>query len=440
MIKSKTSLLSRYLTNARLVSVLFLSVSLFWQCISPPDFVGGDLLPDQDLLKVKTDTTFQLSGYTVPYDSLNSTFYKNSILGETYDPIFGRTQSSFLTQLILAKIKGSFKPKTVVDSAFLFLQLTSKLGNEPIGLSVFELKDSLVYDSLYNALEPNIDHRLLPLEIGTSVTPYNGDSKTLKIPISTDWLYNRIIAPVIEDSTLIFSQKNFLKFFYGIYVKPKTTFSSHAKGLYYFSNADTQSKMTFYYRDSIESDSVLTFSMVFSDYNMRYNHFKHNFNAVDPTIGLKFNAPELTQDSVFYVKGLGSARGVIVLDGIVSWLNKMPVSINRAELRIEQENHIGMPKDTLLNSLFAYSMDGFTKNQLLDQLANESTFGGYYSKSKKYYSLNITYHLQYLLKNPEKDNKIYIEPRDFSQNANGAVLRSGSHSRKMKLIITYTKL
>ncbi len=80
-----------------------------------------------------------------------------------------------------------------------------------------------------------------------------------------------------------------------------------------------------------------------------------------------------------------------------------------------------------------------TRENLVDRLVAEEDFGGDYSKSKKYYSFNITNHLQELLKNPDND-AIYVEPSNAYERAGGAVLRSGSHSSRMKLIITYTKL
>jgi len=79
---------------------LFFSV-VFWQCVSPPDFLGGDLLPDGDVFRVKTDTSFQFSVYTSDYDSLNTAQFGTAVVGETFDPIFGRSRASFLSQILL---------------------------------------------------------------------------------------------------------------------------------------------------------------------------------------------------------------------------------------------------------------------------------------------------------------------------------------------------
>lgn len=443
------------MTNSKFARPLFCSMKKFkvfsisllfalslWQCVSAPDFLGGEILPDDDFFRVKTDTSFQLSAYTQAYDSLNTAGFTLAMLGETFDPIFGKSRASFLTQLYLGWLDHSFGTNPTVDSAFLVLYLNDKLGNEPIEIGVFELADSLVANTAYNGLA-NIDHLISNIEIGTSATPYTGEEVKLKIPISNDWILNRIINPSLEDSTIMSSQTNFVKHLPGIYLAPKNTFASYAKGMYAFNYTSLESKLLIYYKNDAvledEKNENYNFSLVFSTYNARFNHFEHDHSLADPAIAVNFNTPENSQDTVLYVKGLGSVRSEIFLDDITKWIEKMPVSINRAELRIELEDHNQMPADTLLNQLLLYTLEDNQRMNLIDRSINEERFGGKYSKSKKYYSFNITYHLQSLLNDPSLKRSIIVEPRYAYNSAEGAVLRSSAHSQPMKLIITYTK-
>jgi hypothetical protein len=423
-------------------SFLVLITLSSWQCVSPPDFVGRDLLPPQDVFRVKTDTSFSLSAFTQKYDSINSSNFTNAIVGETYDAVFGKSISSFLTQLSLPRVAHKFGTNPVVDSAFLFLSLGAQLGNEPIQIGVYELADSLAADSAYNGLA-NIDKFVDPVEIGASVLSYNGDETILKIPIDTSWVKNKLILPTYVDTNMMMSQANFLKYVFGIRVAPKNSFAGYAKGMYYFDYTNSNSKLSIYYKnDEHETDTTNTnssFSYVFTRDNSRFNHFQHDFSLADPSISISFNSEDPTQDSVFYVKGLGAARGKIVFDDIMNWLDSMPIAINRAELRFELEEQPALPADTLLTNLTLYTLENSVKTELLDRIINEENFGGKYNKSKKNYSFNITHHIQSLLNDPEKDRIILVEPLFASQRANGAVLRSGSHSHKIKLIITYTK-
>ncbi len=422
------------------ISVLF-AFSL-WQCVSAPNFIGGDILPEDDFFRVKTDTSFQLSAYTQAYDSINTASFTLAMLGETFDPIFGKSRASFLSQLYLGWLDHSFGTNPTVDSAFLVLYLNERLGNEPIEIGVYELADSIVAKIAYNGLA-NIDHLISNTEIGSSAAPYTGEEVKLKIPINNEWVLNRIISPSLLDTAIMSSQDNFVKHFPGIYLTPKNTFASYAKGMYSFNYTNLESKLFIYYKNDAvlddEKNENYNFSLVFSTHNARFNHFVHDHSLADPAFAVSFNSPENPQDTVLYVKGLGSVRSEIFLDDVTKWIEKMPVSINRAELRIEMENHSQMPADSLLDYLLLYTLEDNQRMNLLDRTFNEERFGGKYSKSKQYYSFNITYHLQSLLKDPSLKRSIIVEPRYAYNSALGAVLKSPAHSKPMKLIITYTK-
>ncbi|HCY00948.1 MAG TPA: hypothetical protein DG754_12485, partial [Bacteroidales bacterium] len=283
-----------------------------------------------------------------------------------------------------------------------------------------------------------------PNPIGQSLLDYTGEKDILKIPINNTWVYDRLVAPTTEDSTIVESQENFLKHMYGIYVAPITTLPAYGKGVYYFDFTNTATKMVVYYKnDGQKADTAsLEYNYAFFESNKRFNHFTHDINAADPGMAIQFNYPNdpLIQDSVFYLKGLGLSRGVIVLEDVIRWLDLMPVAINRAELRFELEEHQNMPKDTLIEQLSLYKIVDYKKDNLIDYRVNPESFGGKYSKSKKYYSFNITHHLQSLLAQTDPDLNLYVEQINSYLRANSAVLRSGNHSNRIKLIITYTKL
>ena len=63
-----------------------------------------------------------------------------------------------------------------------------------------------------------------------------------------------------------------------------------------------------------------------------------------------------------------------------------------------------------------------------------------YNKAKKYYSIDVTIHIQNLLKGNNERDFFYLEPNDFKSFYDQGIFRSGSNSKPMKLFITYTKL
>jgi hypothetical protein len=413
--------------------ILLLFSTIFWQCISPPDYLGGDLITSQDEFNVKIDTLFSLSAYTLPYDTANTMYFSEAVLGETFDEIFGRTKSSFLTQLRLGALNHSYGDSVQIDSVFLFLKLKDKLGNEPIKVGVYELTDSLSSDSTYNALDP-IEGFYHPVPIGSrSMNTYNGDESVLKIAINKNWVDSTLIN---VDSVSMSTSDLFAKHLYGIYIKTEGDFASPAKGMYYFDYSSDQTKLVVYYRNKEQDTTSMSFTYLMNDYCVRFNHYQHDFSMVNNI----FNDTINPQQSVFYLKGLNGSRGVIMLDDIMNWLDSMPVAIHRAELRIELEDDPSLPPDTLVDRLFIYKKLNNKYTALVDYQISSDVYGGKYIKSKKYYSFNITFHIQEILTSGTPDKVLYIEPMLSYSRANSAILRSGSHSRRMKLILTYTKL
>lgn len=440
-----TALIGKFAQIVKTFFLLLIPTTLLWNCISPPDFLGGDLLPDDDFTHVTTDTSFSVSAYTVAFDSIFTNNFTDAVLGETWDAVFGKSTASFLTQLRLNQLNTTYGADPVIDSAFLYLKLLDKHGNEPLRFAVYELIDTLSADSSYNALA-SVEHLYNSLEepAGKTEIDYTGEENILKIPMNLDWVMNRLVIPSMEDSIINFNQDSFVNFFHGIYVKPLTSLPSYGKGMYYFDYSSEDSKMAVYFRDLENEDDSTTrkYEYAFLTGNTRFNKFSNDLDFADPNLKVKFNYPaeDLVQDSVFYLKGLGVAKGVLLFDDIIQWADSMPVAIHRAELRLELEEHEQIPKDSLTKQLFLYQMKDGKRVGLIDYSINSEVFDGNYKKPYKYYSFNITHHIQALLKKDDPDISVYIEPSQSYIRAHSAILRTGNHSSRIKLILTYTKL
>jgi len=406
---------------------------LFWRCISPPDYLGYDVIPSQDFLKVEVDTSFTLSAYTLVGDTLDARFFTEAIVGSVYDEIFGKSQASFLSSVILPSLNHDFGENPVVDSVFLILNLKESFGDPTIPMKIYvhELTDSLQEDSVYNALAP-LSNIYNPEPIG--FTNYQGDSQ-LKVPLSFEWAQKFITA----DSVTLSNQNNFDSLFYGIYVRTNP-FETLNKTVHYFDFTNTSNRIVIYYTKTVEEDSTTSsyFTMLLNTYCKRFNHFEHDYTAASPSLNINYLNDTTIQDSVFYIQGMGGVRGMLKLNDLKSWLDSMPIAINRAQLYIERENHSGMPADTIIDKLTIYHKEN-DKINLIDDYDIDAGAGGVYSRINNYYSFNITLHLQHLLNGDLKTDKLYLEPESYF-DANRTVLRSGNHSGKIKLKITYTKL
>jgi len=133
----------------------------------------------------------------------------------------------------------------------------------------------------------------------------------------------------------------------------------------------------------------------------------------------------------------------------------MPIAINRAELRFDVQDHSEFPSDSIITTLQPYysrdtdtstykvysrAINSLTDLTFLDDYYSANVQTTKYNRAKEYYSLDITLHLQNLLKDSFKNNYFYLEPTDFKANYKEGIFRSGNNSKPMKLIITYSNL
>lgn len=418
----------------KLLFISALSLGLFTQCYLPSDYLNNDSVPGQERLFVKTDTSFIVSAHTIEYDTAYIINFGEIVLGSINNNVFGRTKTSFMSELRLSFKDHDFGDSPTVDSIFLFLRINGYYGNKsiPLTVNVYELSDSIQQDSLYSVFSP-VTNMIHPTPIGT--TTYHGES-FLKVPISNEWANKLLLA----DSATMATQDSFSKYIYGLYVAAEYL-NEPGKAMYYFNYTDVRNSLTLWYTKTQADTAVhVKFDYQFTAFtprNMRIEHDKSTAVPSQAIIGLN---DTITQDSVFYLQGLAGTKGVIKLLDIAAWADSMPIIINRAELQIEPETPSFFEQDSTLTPINIFKMYQKKLIPISDLAFASSTFGGNYSKSRGYYSFNITNHIQDLLLEDSPDVNIYLESRSRYSRASQTILRSGSNSRRIKLIITYTKL
>lgn len=448
--------------------VIALSLS---SCYNEPEFIGKNLLPISDLKSVKLDTSFQVSAYTASTDTIPTGYYNYAVLGTYNSEIFGKTKSDFLTQITHGAAKdtlGTMSPRPAADSIFMYLRLAKAWGdvNKSINIKVYELSNELAPNSTkkdatgkdfpytkfvyYNGRELTVDGKYIPTLINSEPVTYNGTQKVLKIKLTQSFADKLTNAP----DTTFSDHIEFIKYLKGLYITSED-FGTTGGVLYSF-NYSLQVVLHYhYFSTKKQRDSLRTITYYTSSNLPRFNRIIHDYSTATSALKIKhiYNYDSLsnnnvTQDTMFYISGLGGVRGVIKLNGVSEWAKKMPIAINRAELRIDVQD-----KDSIINPLLYYSKRD----------TDTSSYKGYnavspydivslydysitqvqtarYSKPKKYYSIDITFHLQNLLKGKIKRDYFYLEPSDFKVNYKEGIFRTGKNSNRIKLIITYSKL
>jgi hypothetical protein len=271
---------------------------------------------------------------------------------------------------------------------------------------------------------------------------YNGDS-TLKFVLDTTMARRFLNADL--DSATVANDTLFTKYFKGFYVTCEDIVGND--GVMYFldySSNRTRLKLCYHNPDTL-GIKAYPFTIKTS-YSIRFNHFIHDYDLADPAYKIQHLDDTTTRDSVFYIESIGGVRGLIKLDGIEQWAQKMPIAIHRAEMRLELEDYpSAVSKDSLLSYLYYYvedNDDGFvyTEDQKV-ALATSAAIYAKYSKVKKYYTINLTKHLQALLTGDVTKKSLYILPHvNSSVTAGRAVLKSGSNRNRIKVVITYSML
>jgi len=425
------------------LAVFFLGLN---SCYNEPETLGGNIIPSSDLLSITQDTSFTVSAYTVTTDSIPGSLCGTAVLGSYNSPIFGKVRAEYRTKLDIEytgdTILYQMHPRPTPISCKLFLTKAKRWGQAdiPMNVTVYELQDS-VTSNYYNALgEPTERYYSTPISYPAV---YEGDS-TLRINLTSEFASKLINAP---DSVLTVNP-NFRKYVKGLYITTEPV--TGTGGVLYAFNYDAYIELAYKYRSEGDlKDTVFTFYTGY--YSPRYNHYTHDYTGtpvesvmlVDTTI--KSTTP---QNPVFYIDGLGGVKGLIKFNGLSEWKNtKMPCAINRAELRFDIDDTT-LPQDSVISPLHYYYRryyDNDFTNQSTDVIGIYDTEitkveTSKYIKAKKYYSIDITLHLQNLLKNNLKQDYIFLEPSDFKTFYDQGVFRSGSNSKPMKLYITYTKL
>jgi hypothetical protein len=420
----------------KVLSISVVLLGIFTKCYVPSEYLESDLIPEDERLGVEIDTTFILSAHTVSYDNIIDTRgFTEIVLGAANSNVFGHVKSSFISQIGLTSANFKFKQGSILDSAVLYLNLKAFYGDksETLNVSMYELSESLIVDSTYNNYLPN----MYPTPIGTAT--YQGESK-LRIPLTYDFANKLFTA----DSIHMARQDSFLNYIKGLYITTSSV-SSYKKAMYYFNLTDAANSITLFYRapNANLSLDTLQFKYQFSQSALRSLVFEHDHSTASPATAILNLNNTTTQDSVFYLQGLGGTRGLIKLEGLSDWANKMPVIINRAELRIEPEQvpiSIFEP-DSVFTEINIFKKNSANQYSAITDLQYYSgTFGGNYIKYKGYYSFNITNHLQEQLQSTTPNLDIYLEPRSRFARASQTILKTANNSKKIKLIVTYTKL
>ncbi len=416
------------------VYLIFLFLIPFFFSCEEPSFIGSEIQPPADRFDLRYSEDFTIRSFTYQTDSVETNRLRYSMLGSINDPVFGFSGGSFATQFGLYLAGHRFGTSPSVDSLILYLKYIEFYGDPeiPQQITVYELNDSLMYDSIYYS---DFDISAMYDEgnpLGTKVYSHSENDSIISVPITNEEFREKLLN---ADSTAMASSMNFLEYMKGFYIKTEPV-TGEGGAIYRLDLLSEDSRMTMYYTNITED--TLSYDYIINQGAARVNIYDHDHTETDFYDNL--NQSEI-EDSVVYVQGLGGLMTKVVLEDLETWRDSVPVAVNSAKLILKPEKldetiaDFPVPQNL---AIYYYNEEG-EFSPVVDFFLGSSYFGGRYDDEHNRYVINITSFVQYFITGEIKTNELYILVRDYKTNPGRVVLKGVDHSDPIKLEIKYNR-
>ncbi len=402
---------------------------VFFSCKKELSTLGLDLQPGSDKINGFSLDTVTLKAFTKREDSLSTDERTFALLGSYTDPVFGRTDASFLTQIRLSTSNVTFGTAPVADSIVLYLDYSSYYGdtNTVQNVSVYELENDVYIDSAYYS-DLNISN-YTPNNLflaNQNYTPKpNADSIAIKLNLS---LAQKFVD--VANTSNFLDNTAFVNWFKGIYVKTQSITSGGA--IIYFDLLSARSKITLYYHNDTVQNK---FDFLINSSCARVNLFNHDYT----TSTINSIGDSLTTDSLIYLQAMSGLMSKIKTPYLPSLKKDSTIAIVRAELIIPVDNYDATFKPPTKLLLVCYNSTG-SYEFLPDYFLGSSYFDGTFHSGDNTYRFNISRYVQQLMDKTRTDYGLALFVSDNRVSANRVVIRGPKCKNKgTRLSITYLK-
>lgn len=390
-------------------AVLALSIILsFWSCTEKPETVGLELLDDSKPF-VGKDTTFTVFAYSSIEDSVVSDETSINLLGSIYTETFGRSNSSFYTQLRISSLNPQWGDNPVADSVVFTMVYEGSYGNIETEQTVraYRLLEDIHWDSTYysnvsfvtsdeemavHTFYPDLSD-ILVIDSGGGIHDSSYINAELRIPFDNsfaEYMFNL-------DTSHTSSSTAFLEEFNGIYLRNDDVSAAGEGATLNFDLLDARSNLTIYYKNDAEDS--LSFKLLINLNNARVGQYEHEYELSmnDNFLQQVVNGDSTRGEELLYLHGTGGIKTNIFFPGVEGWADGVNRVINEARLKINlvDEYDDDYPPS---NSLILFqNIENGSFDFVVDQLQGENYFNGKYDKASNSYFFRITMHLQSLL-------------------------------------------
>ncbi|MDT8309562.1 MAG: DUF4270 domain-containing protein [Bacteroidales bacterium] len=426
---------------------LLMVVIIFTIGCKKDDELGLDIIQKSgNQLGVNYTDTLSVFAYSMIEDSIRSDNYFLNLLGSYYDPLFGISNASVFTQLLLSSNSVDFGNAPVGDSLILYLQYAGFYGDSNVlhNVTVYEIDQGEIFDidSNYYSNQllshTNIVAQQQIMFNPTDSTVVDGVKKPalLRIKMDANGLTDKFINA--SGTAELSDNDAFLEFFKGLYIKVDPVTTESQGGIFYFNLGAENSQMILFYHNSTDT---LTYPFAISNAAARYNHFDHN-NYYEAKAEIKNQNLNGLNDNV-YLQAMGGIKIKLDIPWIKQLASEQNIAINRAELIFRVDpNDMNASKYTPPSRLAIARINDEGENAFTsDYLEGDTYLGGYYDKLKGEYRFRITRYMQDIIAGKYTNHGLYIMVSGAAVKADRVKLLGNTlASKNLTVEIAYTKL
>ncbi len=431
--------------------VFLIAVSLLFIACEEEGLLGLDFIGHEAGV-YKTDT-LSITAITQKEDSIPSNDVRMAVIGLMNDPVYGKSKSSFYSEVRLIENDISIGNEPRLDSIVLRLAYSDFYGDTLTRqvLRVYELTERIPEDTIIYS-NRTVPHKAEPI-VTKSIMPKPNDSivigGVLRVPQIRinlgEEFGNRIIE---QNGTESFENNaNFLDFFNGLYI----TVEDHDRvgGVGYFDITNPITGIMLYYTDldsddddDNNDDQSLTQFFPINMFCRRYNHFENfDYQNISPVISGQIHEDNTSLgDSIVFLKGLHGLRAKINIHDLEGFGDDKNIVVNKASLIIPVDESFSSAFFPAPSSLIMFALDSNGElKSIIDSYLGSAIYGGSYNDEEKHYKFNITRHVQSIINGSFDTGQIVIRANNPMENAHRVALKGpGRTDENIRLELIYS--
>ncbi len=376
--------------------------------------------------------TFKIHTGTFSFDTSQTSNPPYLLLGCNNDPIFGKTEASFCSQLRLVSTSPNFGELSTlkIDSIVLSIKYDDLYGiNKPLNFKVYRLNEDLINKTYYSNSKISDDGNDLVLNTNNQITPRVKGS--YYVNSLNDTIYDQItirlknefaeelINRSIQNPLTYASIDNFNSWFKGLKVIAKNESQQVNDGaIYYISSSP---RVTIYYN---QGGLNKTFYYELNQNAMRINLM--NFDNKDYDAGKSI----AIKNSNYYTQS-NKLRSFI----------SIPTLSNISKNSVIHSGKLILPYDNSLSIVYnpGYQVSVSIPNSATDERLRIIGYGNI-DTTNHVFIVDVRDHIQSVVTGKRLNLGCYISPKDFSTSATRIkFLNEGNNVPKLYLKVSSFK-